>query len=128
MPDDAAQRAWHFKQLRWSLQSLAAAGSEQPLLFPEHVKRADDLALDFDHWSSFVRDTYGPELAAAQVEALAAIDRKLSTMTREGSEFDLDLWTDAALRSSDQWAEIRLLAAGALEAFEWPIHAASPQS
>jgi hypothetical protein len=122
--NDTAQRGWHFKRLRWSLQSLAAAGSEQPTLFPEHMMKADDLALDFDHWASFVRATYERDLSAAQADALAAIDRKLSTMSREGAEFDLDLWTDAALRTSELWADVRLLAAAALEAFGWPVDGA----
>src|SRR5262245_39425797 len=94
MPDDTAQRSWHFKRLRWSLQSLAEAGSGQPALFPEHMMNAGDLALDFDHWSSFVRGSYEKELSAAEIDALTAIDRKLSTMSRDGAEFDLDLWTD----------------------------------
>lgn len=121
MPDEMAQRAWHFKRLRWSLQSLAAAGSDQPTLFPEHMMKADELALDFDHWAAFVRSAYEKDLSPAQVDALAAIDRKLSTMSRDGAEFDLDLWTDAAMRTNDQWAEVRVLAAGALEAFGWPL-------
>jgi hypothetical protein len=124
MPEDTPQRAWHFKRLRWSLQGLAAAGADQPTLFPEHMMKADDLALDFDHWASFVRATYDRELTAPQVDALEAIDRKLSTMSRDGSEFDLDLWTETAMRTSGEWAEVRQLAADALEAFGWPIDAA----
>ncbi|HEY7500553.1 MAG TPA: hypothetical protein VH740_18670 [Vicinamibacterales bacterium] len=124
MPDDTAQRSWHFKRLRWSLQSLAAAGSDQPTLFPEHMMRADDLALDFDHWASFVRGTYERELSASQLDALAAIDGKLSIMSRDGREFDLDLWTDTALRTSEEWADVRSLALGALDAFGWPADAA----
>ncbi len=126
MLEDIAQRSWHFKRLRWSLQSLSA-GADQPTLFPEHTTRANDLALDFDHWASFVRGTYDKELSSSQADALAAIDRKLSTMSRDGTEFDLDLWTDAALRTSEQWAEVRLLAAEALTAFGWPL-AANPES
>ena len=123
MADETPQRAWDFKRLRWSLQGLAAAGVNQPTLFPEHMMKADDLALDFDHWSSFVRATYERELTVTQADALAAIDRKLSTMSRDGREFDLDLWTDAAMRTSDAWSEVRQLAADALDAFGWPIDA-----
>jgi hypothetical protein len=41
-------------------------------------------------------------------------------MSRDGSEFDADLWSPAALTSSEQWAVVRRLAHAALQAFEWP--------
>jgi hypothetical protein len=44
-------------------------------------------------------------------------------ISREGAEFDLELWTDAALRTSEQWAGVRLLAVAALDAFGWPATA-----
>jgi len=118
-PEGAALRAWHFKRLRWSLQALADAGSDQPLLFPERPPNADEMAYDFDHWASFVRDAYGPELSPDQTGALEALDRALRTLSRDVAEFGLDLWTDAALRTSDQWAHIRNLAGTALDAFGW---------
>jgi hypothetical protein len=111
-------RAWHFKQLRWSLQALANAGSEQAALFPERATTADELAFDFDHWVTVVCDEHADELTEIQRDALAAIRRKLAAMSRDGADFDLDLWTDAALRTSEHWAEIRTLAATALEAFD----------
>ena len=120
MADDDALRAWHFKQLRWSLQGLATAGSTQRALFPEAVHRPDELAFDFEHWHSLVRSHYGEDLLPGQRDALADLERKLSTMSRDGAEFDLDLWTDAAVAASDQWADVRRLAAAALDAFEWP--------
>ena len=97
VPDEQALRSWHFKQLRWSLQALAAAGSDQRPLFPDSVVTADELALDFDHWAAVVRGNYETELSTSQTESLAAIDRKLATMSRDGVEFDVELWTEAAL-------------------------------
>jgi Arc/MetJ family transcription regulator len=119
MLDDAAQRSWHFKQLRWSLHRLAAAGSEQPVLFPDFVESPDDLAFHFDHWGALVRSEYADALAERQVTALDAIERKLATMSRDGVELDADLWTETALRTSVDWADVRQLAAAALEAFGW---------
>ena len=121
IPEDSAQRAWHFKQLRWSLQSLAAAGSDQRTLFPDHAVAPDDLAFDFDHWASVIRSHYETELFRAEVDALAAIDQKLATMSRDGAEFDAELWTDAALTGSEHWADVRRLASVALEAFGWSV-------
>lgn len=123
--DNDALRAWHFKQLRWSLQTLASAGSTQRELFPEHAHRPDELAFDFDHWLAVVRGLYAGDLTAAQHEALSAVEGKLSTMSRDEAEFDLDLWTDAAVATSEQWAEVRRLAAGALAAFEWAVEGTS---
>ena len=123
MPEDNALRSWHFRQLKWSLQSLAHAGSPQRLLFPDQTVNADDLAFEFDHWSSMVCRTYEADLSSSQRDALGAIAGKLATMSRDGAEFDLDLWTDAALGASEHWAEIRKLAAAALDAFGWTAEA-----
>ena len=119
--EEPPQRAWHFKQLKWSLQALAQAGSPQPSLFPEQAPGPDDLAFGFDHWSSLVRDAYPGDLSAAQVTALDAICKRLATMSRDGSEFDVDLWTDAALSTSELWADVRRQALAALDAFGWAI-------
>jgi hypothetical protein len=126
VPDtDDARRPWHLKQLKWTLQSLAQAGSVQPTLFPEQTPNADDLAFSFDHWTSIVRQNYGAELSADQNAALDAIARKLATMSRDGAEFDADLWTEAALATSEHWADVRRLASSALNAFEWVVNASS---
>jgi hypothetical protein len=119
VPEETAQRDWHFRQLKWSLRALASAGSAQQELFPEEASSADDLAFAFDHWTTVVRDEHGSELSSAEVDALSAIERKLATMSTDGAEFDLELWTDRALRTSEHWAEVRALAARALEV--WTI-------
>jgi hypothetical protein len=119
MRDEDTLRPWHFKRLRWSLQALAAAGARQRPLFPDGTASAGELALDFDHWGAVVREHYGTDLSEAQVESLTALDRKLATISRDGAEFDAELWTDAALTNSEHWADVRRLAASALEAFGW---------
>src|SRR5918996_1329516 len=119
MPQSDAERSSCFRQLKWSLQSLAMSGGEQPLLFPDYAPKPDDLAFEFDRCSSTVRDTYGADLTTAQLDALSAIHTKLATMSRDGADFDADLWTEAALASSEQWADVRVLASAALEAFGW---------
>ena len=119
MIDDQLQRAWHFEQLKWSLQALARAGSPQPTLFPEKSTKPDELAFGFDHWAGLVRDAYGGDLRARQASALEAIAAKLATMSRDGAEFDVELWTDAALSTTEHWADVRQLAAAALDEFGW---------
>lgn len=124
MSDDNSQRSWHYKQFRRSLQDLATAGSEQLALFPDRAAKPDELAWAFEHWASLIRRTYETGLSETQIDALAAIEQKLKTMSRDGAEFGADLWTEAALRSSEHWVEVRALAASALEAFAWPGQAA----
>jgi hypothetical protein len=121
MAEYDADRDAHLHQLRWSLAELAIAGSEQRALFPEYAPDADDLAFDFDHWSSVVRSSYDGELTRPQIDSLEAIAQKLATMSRDGAEFDVDLWTEAALGTSEHWADVRRLASAALEAFGWPV-------
>jgi hypothetical protein len=125
MTDEQLQRAWHFKQLRWSLLALAQADSVQPSLFPEQASKPDDLAFAFDHWANVVRETHGADLSDDQVASLDAIAAKLATMSRDGAEFDVDLWTDAALTTSEHWADVRRLALSALETFEWVVESSS---
>jgi hypothetical protein len=117
--ENSQTRAWHFKQLKWSMQGLVRSGSDQQTLFPDRRMEPGELALDFDHWSSVVRSQYQDDLTASQLDALAAIEQKLATMSRDGAEFDLDVWTESALQTSEHWVEVRRLAAAALEAFGW---------
>ena len=120
LADEPLDRDGHLRQLRWSLQALAESGSGQRELFPEAAPGADALALEFDTWAEVVRVNYDADLTPAQRDALDAIERKLETMSRDGAEFDAELWTDAALAGSVHWAEVRELAAAALAAFDGP--------
>ena len=126
MAEDQPQRDWHFKQLKWCLQALARAGSAQPTLFPEESPKPDDLAFGFDHWAALVRDSYGADLPERQASALEAIARKLETMSRDGAEFDVELWTEAALSTTEHWADVRRLAVSALDEFGWRADNTSP--
>jgi hypothetical protein len=119
LDQELPQRAWHFKQLKWSLQALAAAGSRQPALFPETSPGADDLAFGFSHWASLVREAYRTDLTAAQARSIVELEKKLAVMSRDGAEFEVELWTDAALASSEHWRDVRRLATEALVAFAW---------
>jgi hypothetical protein len=112
------ERADSFRELRWSLQALAA--SSQPSLFPEWAATPDHLAVDFDHRASIVLENYRDELDDRQRMRLEAIGELLDKMSRDGVEFDADLWSTAALESSEQWGVVRRLALEALEAFGWP--------
>lgn len=112
------ERADRLRELRWSLQALAA--SSQPSLFPEWAVTPDHLAVDFDFRSSIVLENYRDELDDRQRMQLEAIGELLEKMSRDGVEFNADLWSTEALESSEQWGLVRRLALEALEAFGWP--------
>ena len=114
VPDVSASLA----QLRWSLQSLATAGSEQPPLFAEHAASAEALVSAFDRCAALVQTEHGGMLSSGQTGALAALSRQLATISRDGAQLDADLWTDAAVRTSEHWAVVRQLASTALDAFD----------
>ena len=112
------ERAERLRELRWSLQALAA--SSQPSLFPEWAVTPDHLAVDFDRCASVVLENHRHELEDVQRERLEEIGELLERMSRDGVEFNADLWSTAALEHSDQWGIVRRLALDALDAFGWP--------
>lgn len=126
MNEGGWQRSEELTRLRWSLQALARAGSNQRSLFPGEVTEPNRLALEFDQCASVIRTHDESELSAVQAESLAAIDRKLATISRDGAEFDAEVWTEAALSSSEHWADVRRLAASALDAFGWALDTTVP--
>ncbi len=118
VPDESADRSAHFGQLKRSLRRLISTGTNQPTLFPEEPVSAGQLATEFDQSTVLVRGTYGNQLSGEQLETLAALERQLATMSQDVAEFDVELWTESALRSSEAWSDVRRLAALTLEAFE----------
>jgi len=105
------------RELMQVIRRLAAAGSGQPALFPDDHVSAAELVRDFDQRTLAVRNFDDDRLSPSQIESLTALEKKLSTMSRDGSEFDADIWTDEAVRTSEHWAEVRMLAAAALDLF-----------
>lgn len=82
---------------------------------------ADELALDADDWMRVVRGSYAGELSQDQTTSLADLDRKLHAISRNGSDFAEEVWSESALGTSPHWTEIRGLASKALAAFGWPL-------
>jgi hypothetical protein len=105
------------RDLAYAIRRLARAGSAQAALFPDENVSATDLVRDFDQCAAVVRELYEDRLTPLQIEALTALDQKLSTMSRDGAEFDADMWTEDAVRTSEHWADVRWLAANAADAF-----------
>jgi len=106
-------------QLRWCLRALAASGSVQGSLFPDTARKPEQIVLAFDRCASLVLTNSVADLSASQSDALTILDHKLKTMTRDGEEFDVDLWSEAALTQSAHWEDVRRQAHSALAAFGW---------
>lgn len=115
MPADPTKAV--YERLKHSLQLLASSADVQLQLLPAYVCKADELALEFDHWREVVLDNYREELSTDQVQALTALDERLDWLTVHGR----DSWNDEAVRTSREWQSIRILAAAALRAFGWPL-------
>ena len=125
-PETDRHRAWHYRQLKWSVQALALRAPEQLVLFPDFVATADELALELDHWATLVLEKYPDELSDSQADTLKALHQKLETMSRDRAEFDADLWTEAAMGSNVHWQEVRALAIAVRDAFGWSVENAPP--
>ena len=105
------------RELARAIRRLAAAGSGQPALFPDDNVNASELVRDFDQRASAVHESYDDHLSSSQRASLTLLEQKLATMSKDGAEFDIDIWTDDAVRTSEHWSEVRALAAAALDEF-----------
>jgi hypothetical protein len=103
------------RELMRVIRRLASAGSGQRALFPDQNVSAIELVRDFDQRVSVLREDDDGQLSPSQIESLTLLEEKLSTMARDGVEFDADMWTEEAVRTSEDWAEVRTLAAAALD-------------
>lgn len=112
-----ADRFGIFERLKDSIQLLACSPEIQLKILPKYVCKADELALDFDHWRSVALDNFRSELTAHQLSYLEAINNALSELTR----MKAGSWTEDAVRESAEWKAVRSLAAAALGAFGWPL-------
>ena len=106
------------RELKRSLRALASAGLNQPALFPDVAPSASHLVSDFDNRVSVVRQALDGQLSPLQEESVAALEDKLATMSRDGAEFDADVWTETAVRTSEHWSDVRRLAEAALDVFD----------
>ena len=117
MSDDAVRESC-FSQLIASLKALASEPSDQLALFPDAEIKADDLVARFDDSLRAVSEDYEHDLSRAQLDALRALSDRLATISRDGNDFDAELWTADAVRTSAHWREVRELACAALNVFE----------
>ena len=119
--DEQEVREGVWNQFRWSIQALAMDADVQRSLFPDFTCKADELALDFDHWFKVAQGHFAKQFSNEQLVAIRAIDQKLTTMSNGGSGFDEALWWDDSLATRSEWQEVRSLAMHALQQFGWQL-------
>ncbi|MCA9899122.1 MAG: hypothetical protein H6654_03030 [Ardenticatenaceae bacterium] len=101
-------------ELRAVLQALALPVSGQLRLYPNDACKVSRLIQEFEQ--SEPRFVAGTDcLTNAQKEVLASLHRDLLRVCLDHT------CTDVALRRSDVWRRVRLLARSALLAFNWPL-------
>lgn len=105
-------------RLKHSLQLLAIPADQQLNLLPDFIVKADEMALDFSNWYEAAVGNFGHGFKPSQIAALKSIDDLLEKMS---GEKNAEYWTDEAVRSGNQWAEVRLLAKKALDEFGWRL-------
>lgn len=118
MTNDADTKRWTLIRLKHSVQALALSADLQCDLFPDFVCKADELALDFDHWRLCATTNYKDDLTETQKEKLSALDNTFDQMSGPANA---DYWTEKALHLRLEWEQIRVLARDALDAFGWSL-------
>ncbi len=111
------------QQLQYALQTLALPVTAQLRLHPCDGCRVEELALAFDRWQERVRWELSGSLSREQVEVLNRLDRKLLTLSGSRQK---PAWTDAALRRSAEWRQVREVAREALAKFNWSLEIPPP--
>ncbi len=106
------------QQLQYALQTLALPVTAQLRLHARDGCRVEELALAFDRWQAKARGEMQEDLTGEQVEVLNRLDKKLLLLS--GSRFK-PAWSDAALRQSAEWRQVRAMAREALAKFGWPL-------
>jgi len=114
---ETVDRAGILDRLKHSIQLLGCPAEVQLKSLPDFVCKADELALDFDHWKSVALENFRLDLTEYQVQCLRALDYSLTELSDRSSE----LWTETAVRDSAEWQRLRALAGIVLESFGWQL-------
>jgi hypothetical protein len=107
--------------LREHVILLSLPGEMQIASYPDFVVVTDELALDYEWVSSFFLSNDEGNLSSAQRELLQGLDDLFTRMSRNGSLFTQDLWTDQGLCQNELWSEIRTAARKLAEVFGWDV-------
>ena len=113
------QRARVRRQLKYSLQALAASVEVQRTTYAPFACVTCELINDFDNFASTMLDAYATDLNRHQVDSLQSIGLLIDAL----APTDVACFTMEPLRTSSRWEGIRVAAKGALANFGWPASA-----
>ena len=116
-----ADRMWLSESLRQSLEALALPGERALARMPAGTVRADELALEYDHYFTAYRGNFSADLSASQLSALSTVHGLLGEMSGHANAV---LWTEQAVISHERWAEVRNAAKHAIREMGWSVPAA----
>jgi hypothetical protein len=103
--------------MKHQLQALSMPAESQLHLLPDFVCKGDELAEDYGHWCLVLLGNDCGQLTEQQRLLLTALDNYFVKMTENKGE---PLWTDKAITTRSEWAEVRTMAVELLNAFQWP--------
>ena len=105
------------RSLQGALEALAWPADRQMALFPELLVPGGELAREFDNWYSvLIRSRYDRDLPEGARESLYELDHALDEMVDAREH----LFSAQGVAESVEWARIRVVAAEALRAIDWP--------
>ena len=102
-------------QLRSVLQALALPVTGQLRLYPNDACKIDRLIQEYEQFEPVFVAEAAENLTEAQKAVLASLHQDLMRVCLDHA------CTDVALRRSEVWRRVRLLARSALLAFNWPL-------
>ncbi|MAT96347.1 MAG: hypothetical protein CL608_04320 [Anaerolineaceae bacterium] len=108
-------------QLRTVLQALALPVTGQLRLYPNEACKVSRLIQEFEQFKPVFVAEAADDLTEGQKAVLASLHHDLMRVCLDHT------CTDVALRRSEVWRHVRLLARSALLAFNWPL-ALPPQA
>ena len=104
-------------QLRSVLQALALPVTGQLRLYPNEACKVDRLIWAFEQAEPLFLAKWDGCLTETQQAVLASLRHDLLKVCEQTDH----ACTDVALRRSEEWRRVRLLARSALLAFDWPL-------
>jgi len=108
-------------QLRSVLQALALPVTGQLRLYPNEACKVSRMIQEFEQYEPLFMVEAAESLTEAQKAVLTSLHQDLMRVCLDHT------CTDVALRRSEVWRRVRLLARSALLAFNWPL-ALPPQA
>ena len=113
---DSSTNEWIVDELRHSLKLIAGGGDAALKRLPDRCCKADELALDYNHFLWSFLDNFDERVDTDQRAALLKVDNLLDAMS---GAHNAELWTEAAVCNHPRWEEVRRHAKTALSRMGW---------